>query len=232
MYFWAGRGSLFIADEWAYILNYDGWTPEALLKPAAGHLVGFPMLIYRATIELFGIDSYLPFRVEYLFLRLLTVGIFYLYVRRRIGDWALIPAALLLLLGSAWEVMLSSLFMPHQMALAAGLGALLALDARSRRGDVLTCALLLLAVGSLELGLAFAAGVALEIGLTDGRRAWRRAWIPGIPILLYGAWQVWATKFDDSASITTGGVVSLAHDLRGLNGLDAHGHRGPCPQAG
>ena len=65
---------------------------------------------------------------------LLCTGLLYVYARRRIGPWpALLPAALLLTLGPAWQNILWPFQIGWLISLAAGLGALLRSTARARR---------------------------------------------------------------------------------------------------
>src|SRR5581483_4656059 len=49
--------------------------------------------------------------------------------------------------------------------------------------------LLVLAVCSTSLGLAFAIGIALDLALT--RRRWRDGWIVVVPVLLYAIWALY-----------------------------------------
>ena len=77
-------------------------------------------------------------------------------------------------------------------ASVAGLAAFLALDQRSRRGDVLACILLIAAILSFSVGVAFAIGAGAWI---LAERGGRRIWVAVLPLVLYGAWWLWALKF-------------------------------------
>ena len=70
--------------------------------------------------------------------------------------------------------------------MAAGIGALLALERRDGRGDALACALLVVSLAFSELALSFALGAAVWMILA--RRPWSRAYVIAVPLLLYAAW--------------------------------------------
>ena len=71
-------------------------------------------------------------------------------------------------------------------SMAAGIGALLALERRDGRGDALACALLVVSLAFSELALCFALGAAVWMILA--RRTWSRAYVIAIPLLLYAGW--------------------------------------------
>ena len=89
--------------------------------------------------EVFGIGSYLPYRLAAIILALLCAALFYSIARRRIGSLlALAPTILLLFLGSGWEELITGMRIPSLFAIASGLAAILLLEredgARRRRG--------------------------------------------------------------------------------------------------
>ena len=139
-----------------------------------------------------------------------VVALVFELARRRVGNAAaLAPCIVLLFLGFAREQLLWPLDFNTAASLAAGLGAVLAIGRGDRRGDLLACLLLAVSIAMIELGLAFALGIALWIVSSAGRPrraldpAWlrevlRRAWIVAIPVVLYAAWYVWARKFGQS----------------------------------
>ncbi len=135
-----------------------------------------------------------------------VVGLVFELARRRVGAAAaLAPCIVLLFLGFAREQLLWPLDFNTAASLAAGLGAVLAIEREDRRGDVLACVLLAVSIAMIELGLAFALGIALWLVISRPRpassTAWlhlRRAWIVAIPVVLYAAWYVWARKFGQS----------------------------------
>ncbi len=92
----------------------------------------------------------------------LVTALAYELMRRRVGYLlALPPAALIPLFGAAGEVVVNSFRMPGVISLAASLGALLFLERRSPARDLGAGVLLVVAVASHPLGLAFAAAVAI-----------------------------------------------------------------------
>lgn len=84
--------------------------------------------------------------------------------------------------------------------MAAGLGAFLALDRSSRRGDLLACGLLTLSILFGTLGTAFAVGAVVHIAWD--RRRWQRAYIAAIPIGVYVIWWLgWGHQASSDASL-------------------------------
>jgi hypothetical protein len=201
-----GKDLHFTGDELFYfarlvergggLAHYHALGPGYLLAPHNGHLQLVGRLVYEALFALFG-TAYAPFRIVEVASLLACVGLFYELARAKIGPVAaLVPSVLLLFFGFAWEPMLWPFDMHTLIALAAGLGALLALERDGRRGDALACALLVLSTATIEVGIAFSVGVAVSV-LARPDRA-RRLWIFLVPLLLYAAWSLWATRFDQT----------------------------------
>ena len=75
-------------------------------------------------------------------------------------------------------------------SVACGIGALLVLDRRDRKGDVAGDGLLLVALLFFDLGIPFVAAATVEIALSRDR--WRRAFVVAVPtflwLLWYGGW--------------------------------------------
>ena len=97
-------GFTFFQDTWEFLINRREFTVDALLKPHNEHIVVIPVAIELVLLRLFGMSSALP---EYLLLiaaLLASATLLFVYVRRRLGPWAaLIAAVLLLFLGPAWQ---------------------------------------------------------------------------------------------------------------------------------
>ena len=70
--------------------------------------------------------------------------------------------------------------------MACGIGALLALERGDRRGDLICCALLVLALTFQTLGLVFVAAAAVAIAWDRELRS--RAWVVLLPAALYVLW--------------------------------------------
>jgi hypothetical protein len=200
----AGAGSSFSGDELYYFgrqaylgdptpRHFGALTLEYLFVPYNGHLQVGGKLVYEALFALFGAD-YVPFRVAGLVGALACVALFYALARRRVGvPTALLLALLLSLLGAAWEVLLWPFDLHTTFAVAAGLGALLALERREPRFDALACGLLLFAIGFIEISLAFVAAAAVAILLDRDR--WRRIWVVVVPAALFAIWYAWAQSY-------------------------------------
>ena len=192
----AGSGALLIAwqshltfliDDWDLLLLRRGFNADVLLDPHARHLIVGPALEYKAIQATLGMDSHLPYGAVATGSFLASVALLYVYVRRRVGDWVALAAVLpILVMGSAYEDLLSAFQIGYFGSMAFGIGALLVIERADRRGDAFACALLVASLAFAEIALAFAAGVAVAIALQRGPL--RRAWVVAVPILLYAAW--------------------------------------------
>jgi len=200
----AGRDLSFASDDLFYYAHYVAHGGELtiahgleyLFAPSNGHLVVFGKLVYELLFHLFG-GNYTAFRAVNVAGVMISVGLFFELARRRVGPLpALLGCISLLFLGFAWEPLLWAFDMHTTYALAFGLGALLMLERGDLRGELAACALLALSIGMIELGLAFAVGIAISVLLREDR--WERFWIFLIPLALYGCWWLWARHFDQS----------------------------------
>lgn len=209
---WESRGQTFFADEWAFFAGYRGLAPDVLLQSHAGNLHLAPALIYKSSLALFG-DSYLPLRLIWAGLDLVCAGLFFQLARRRVGDWAaLAPATLLLFLGAAWEVLGGPLGITILLTVACGLGMLLCLERGDPSGDLGACLLLAVALASYSAALAFAAGAALYLLVLSGTGGRQRFWVVVVPLVLYGAWRIWAIQFHDT-DVSLDNVLGLPGSL-------------------
>lgn len=205
--FYATKGQGFAIDELPYyahiaiddgvIVHYDAsFSPDYLLAPFNGHLVVGGRFVYEAVFATIG-AHYTAFVIVNALAICASIGLFFTYARRRIGDLAaLAPALLLLFFGIAREQFLWPFDLHGSIALAAGLGAIRSLQREGRREDVLACFLLIVATSMIETGLAFVVGGALLIAF--GADRFRRAWVVIAPVVLYAVWWVWASQFDQS----------------------------------
>lgn len=200
----AGAGLTFHDDELFYYANLvtrDGVTAplfgvEYLFAPHNGHLVLLGRVAYEILFDLAG-SSYVVFRAVEVVGVLLCAGLFFLLARRRTSPWiALALSISLLFLGYANETLIWPFNLHTVYAAAFGLGAFLALERDDRAGDVAACVLLVLAVATLEVGLAFVVGVAVLVLLREDRG--KRLWIFLVPVALYALWWLWARQFHQS----------------------------------
>ncbi len=183
------RGETLGGDEWDYAIRLSSQPlGHALFQPPPNkYLIVVPLLLYKGLFEIFGIGSYAPYRVVGIGLVILCAGLFFLIARRRVGDLlAAPPTILLLFFGSASEVVVTSLRIPSQIAVATGLGMLLALDQRTLRADVVACLLLAVALTSHPESAAFAAAAIVLIIFRPSPERWRRSWVFLAPIALIG----------------------------------------------
>ena len=182
------RGTTFSTDEWTWILQRRQWNIHTLLDPHNGHLSLVPLLLYKILFVVVGLRHYWPYLVMVTLGHLVCVTLLFVYLRRRVGDYiALLGAALLLFFGPGWQEFLWPFQVAWLIVIACGIGALLLLDRDDRIGDLGACLLLAVALGSAGPGVAVAAGLVVEVVMTQRRRRW---WIVGVPIALYALWWV------------------------------------------
>jgi hypothetical protein len=230
----AGDGLTFVNDDIFYYVQFlvhgtgdirPSHGLEYFLAPSNGHLQVLGKLIYRGIFEVFG-ANYTVFRAFDVAGVMVCVGLFYAFARRRVGPLvALVPCLSLLFLGYAWESFIWAFDLHTIYALALGLGAVLALQRGDRRGDILACVLLILSIAMIELGLAFAVGIAVSVLIRPDRL--RRLWIFLVPVALYGCWWLWAQHFDqpsiELANVklipltVTNALAAIAGSVFGLN---------------
>jgi hypothetical protein len=177
----------FLIDDWNLLLNRPGFNDHVLLDPHARHLILGPTLVYKAIQATIGMESFRPYGAAAIAAFLASVVLLFAYLRRRVGDWVALAAVLpVLVMGSAYEDLLSAFQIGYFGSMAFGIGALLAIERGDRRGDPIACALLVASLAFAEIALAVAAGVAVAIALQRGPL--RRAWVVAVPLLLYAAW--------------------------------------------
>lgn len=221
-----GPGQTFINDEWNYLVVFRGFEPETLLAPQNGHLVVLPRLLYNGLFATFGATSHLPYQVATVLLHLLVASLFFVLVRRRLQLVVAVALTVLVaLFGVTWDTLMGAYQLPNLSGMAAGLGMLLALERRSRGGDIAASALLAISLASFSVGIAFALGALISIWLS-GRAQWKRVWLVLVPGLVYVAWFIWARKFDQSlitaeaiSAVFSGGADQLAAICAGITGL-------------
>ncbi len=195
----AGMGALafesrhltFFADDLSLVVGRRGMSLTVLLTPHTEHLIVGPILTYKVLLHLFGATSYWPFIGLAIVLNALCAVLLYVAARRRVGRWAaLAPAAILIVLGPAWQDLLWAFQMGFFGSIAAGIGAFLLLDRRDRIGDALACLLLIVSVAWGSIGVGVMAGIAVELVLQRRRDGLRRLWLVAVPVVLYGLWYI------------------------------------------
>lgn len=230
----AARGIALNGDDifyYAHFVARDGviapvYGLEYFFAPANGHLQVIGRAIYEVSFAIAGGGNYWVLQAFNLVGVMACVVLLFAFARPRIGPIpALIPCLSLLFLGYGWEAFLWAFDMHTIYALAFGLGALLLCERGDRAGDIGACVLLVLSIGMIEVGLAFAAGAAVAVLLRPDR--WRRVWIFLVPLALYAAWWMWARQFDQSSimisnirllpSTEASALAAIAGSVFGLN---------------
>ena len=221
-----GSGQTFINDEWNYLVVYRGFGLETLFAPQNGHLIVLPRLIYKGMFASFGTSSHLSYQVVSVVFHLIVAGIFFQLVR----TWTQLTIAVALtvlvaLFGACWDTLVGAYELPNLTGMAAGMGMLLALQRRTRGGDLLACLLLAASLASFSVGIAFGLGALVSIWL-GGRSQWRRVWVVVIPGALYIAWFIWARKFGQTevtaesiSAIFSGAADQMAAISAAITGL-------------
>ncbi len=192
----------FFLDEWDILIDRQGWSPSVFLDPHNDHIAIALVAVYKLLIAIFGIDSALPFNITAILVFLLAAVLLFLWMRERVGDWlALLGATLILFLGAGWEDLLSAFQLGYFGSMAAGLGALLALEREDRGGDAAACALVIVSISFSELGVPFAIAALVNVVLTRPRRL-RRLYVTVVPLILYALWWLgWGHTANSSLSL-------------------------------
>lgn len=202
-----GSRLTFYNDDWYVLLQRPGLSAETVLSPHNGHLSALPILAYKGLVELAGLDSQIPFRLLGAVVVVCLALAVFLFVRERLGKpLAVVSAALLLFLGPAWQDLLWTFEIGLMGSMAAGIGALIALERDVVRWDRAACALLVLSLLFSNLGVPFVVAATVEVLLLRRRPA--QSWIPAIPALLFALW--WLGYGHDSPSYFTLGNVARA----------------------
>jgi hypothetical protein len=190
-------------DSWELLMNRRGLTVEAFLQPHNEHIVVIPVAITQLLLHLFGMGSATPESVVLTASLATAAALVFVYARRRVGSWlALMAAVLLLFLGPGWQDLLWSFQVGLVGSLLFGVAMLLALDGDGRRSDLAACVFLAIAVGFSSLGVAFAAGAAVDVLLRRRERGLERAYVVAVPLLLYGGWYLgWGNEAESHLSL-------------------------------
>jgi hypothetical protein len=213
-----GHGLTWFQDSWEFLMNRRGFSADAIFTPHNEHIVLIPVLITQLSLRIFGMDSMLPEQVVLTALLLGTAALVFVYVRRRVGPWpALMAAVVLAFLGPAWQ----DLLWPFQIGFAGsamtGVAMLAALESEDRRWDAGACALLALSIGFSSLGLAFAVAAAVDVLQRRRRLGWRRAYVVVAPLALYALWYLgWGHEAENHLSAHNV-LVSPRYVVEGLS---------------
>lgn len=183
------HGLTFFQDTWEFLINRRDLTADALLKPHNEHIVVIPVALQLFYLHVFGMSSAAPEYALLIVSLLITAVLLFVYVRRRIGPWAaLFAAVLLLFLGPAWQDILWPFELGFVGSVLFGLAMLLALDRDDRKGDVAACVFLAIAAGFSSLGLSFMAAAAVDVLQRRRERGLGRAYVVAVPVALFALW--------------------------------------------
>ncbi len=179
----------FWQDTFDFLILRRDITWDTVFTPHNEHIIVFPALIEMAIMRVFGLGNAHP---EYILLTaflIAAVSLVFVYVRRRLGYWpALFAAILLLCLGPAWEVLLWPFEIGFIGSVVFGLAVFLALERNTRGWDLAACAFLILSMGFSSLGIPFAVGAAVDVFQKRRSRGWSRAYLVVVPVVLFGLW--------------------------------------------
>jgi hypothetical protein len=169
---WLTRTYTFYFDEWTYILAAPDWTLASYLEPHNVHPAMLHKLVYSLLLAAVGLHSYLPYMAILLALHAANVVLLFELVRRRAGDLiGIATAAMLLVLGAAWEDLLWAFQTMFLASIACGLAALLTLQGpRSSRRLLVVALLLTVALMFSALGLFFMVAVGVQLLAVRDRR--------------------------------------------------------------
>jgi len=221
-------------DSWAFLMHRQGFSADVFLAPHNEHIVLIPVALEKLFLEVFGMGSATP---EYVLLTLMlatTAVLLFVYVRRRLGAWpAVFAAVLLLFLGPAWQVLLWPFEVGFVGAVMAGIAMLLALEREDERGDAIACGLLAVALGFSTLAVTFAVAAAVDVLQRRRSRGLGRAYLVLVPIFLFGLWYLgWGRDAESHLTLANvlaspqfllDGLASSLDSLLGLGTVDVHG---------
>jgi len=229
------RNLTFFQDTWDILMNRREFDADSLLRPHNEHIVLLPVAIELFFLNVFGMSSALPEYLLMIAMTLVAAVFFFVYARRRVGDWlALMGTALLLFVGPAW----SDLLWPFELAFIGsalfGLAMLVALDREDTTGDVIACVCLVIATSFSSLGVSFMAAAAVHVFQHRRDRGWGRAWFVAVPVLLFGLWYLgWGHDAENHMSLRNAlnspryVIEGMAISLESLVGLSQAPIEGP-----
>jgi hypothetical protein len=226
-----GRPLTFRADEWAFITSRSLADPVGWFAPHGSHLMAVPVVLFRVLVETVGLTSYLPYLALLAALHLaVAIGLF-VALRRDVGDWlALAAAVVVLFLGYGYENLFWAFQIGYVGGIAAGLSGLIALRAGGTgRAAVASAVLFTVAIASTLTGAVLLGAAWVESAFVPRDRR-RRAAVLALPTALLAAWWLVARPsvghLDQPLATDAGEILQfvghgLAHAFGALTGIGA-----------
>lgn len=185
-----GRSAFFTVDEHSWISTSPDFSLGQAFQPYVGHLVALPKAIYWFILETVGLRSYVLFQMLTVASLFLMASLMFEWLRRRVPPFvALAPILIVLIFPVDHLHYLTGNGITIALALAFGVGALLAWDRPGPKWDLFAAALLVLGLLTYTIAAAFAVGILAAALITKQRS---RIWVGLVPIILYGVWRVLA----------------------------------------
>lgn len=172
------------------LIRRPGWSPSAFFDPFHEHLIAAPALIYKVLQATFGMTSAVPYYVVAMIVFAIAAALLFAFLRVRVGEWLAFAAILpVLFLGAASEDLLWAFQVGFFGSVAAGLGALVALDRGDRPGDWIATVLVVVALAFGSVGIPFAVAAVVDV-LLGPRPRRDRAFLALVPIAVYALWWI------------------------------------------
>ena len=227
---WVSQDRWFYIDEWMILSDRDASVLNDFIRPHNSHWVAVPVVIYKVLYQLFGLDSYTPYRAVAAGSHVLLIALVRMVMRRSgAGPWLATGfASTLLLFGPGRENVVWPFQITFTLAIALALAQMLLADhdEPNPKRDVgaLGCGLLAIMTSGTALPVVAATGLVLIL-----RRGWRQTVLQMVPLGLVYLW--WLTSFDDPASrlVPAPGPRALARWIWDSTsaGLTSVGHYAP-----
>jgi len=218
--FWARHHDYFFYDQYAIVLHR--YSFHDLLEPTNGHPVVMWLPVFYLLREIFGLSSALPFEMVSMLAMVAAACVLFAYLSSRADRWVgLAGAVLILFIGAGSDPLFWNFQLAFAGSVGAGIGALVALNCGSRRGDIFAALLLIGSVFFLAVGLSFVAAAAaciLARRLPQRRPALARlALVVGPSLFLYLAWYL-TYGHDSPSRISLDNVIATpGFVLKGLS---------------
>ena len=186
---WFGRHYWFFLDEWWGLNRSEAWHPS-YLDGHNGHWLTLTRLQYRATFQLFGLRTYLPYQIPTVVAHVLTAVLLRLAARRcGVRGWIATTVGIaFLLFGAGWENIMWGWQSNTTGSLVFGFALFLLADGSLEvtRRDWLGLALGIVGLMTSAAFVGIVAGLAVTLLL---RRGLRVAAFYTLPLAtIYGAW--------------------------------------------